>query len=95
MVAGVGFELHPAVLFIITLYVPAASPDRLFPDWNVAPLSKLYVTCNLNGNDDCTCSQGTCWLGQSNGGAAGAPGTGLTVNEVGKDTHAAFEVVTS
>jgi hypothetical protein len=28
-------------------------------------------------------------------GAAGTPGTGLTVNEVGKDMHVAFEVVTS
>src|SRR5512133_1486182 len=40
-VAAVAAELHPPVLFIITLYDPAASAALLLPAWKVAPLSKL------------------------------------------------------
>jgi hypothetical protein len=41
IVVEVALELHPSVLFIITLYVPAAIPDLLLPVWKLAPLSKL------------------------------------------------------
>jgi hypothetical protein len=41
IVAGVAMELHPLVLLIITLYVPDAIPDLVFPAWKLDPLSKL------------------------------------------------------
>jgi hypothetical protein len=44
IVTGVAAELHPPVFFIITLYVPGASPVLLVPGWKVTPLSKLYVS---------------------------------------------------
>ena len=94
-----GAEVHPSALVTVKLYVPGASPDPIVVLVPVPVLPPGFIVQvpvagkPFNTTQPVATSQVGCVI-VNTFGAAGAPGTALTVNGVAEDTHSALVVVT-